>query len=143
MSSGNKSLNEILSLFEQSVLLLSQELNSSSHHRRENILSTLIDSYVRVKDILKEQSENLDTPSNECLFGENFESRLIRESTAKQKSKSVFTKDLCTGAPTCQISFFYNFLYLYIHLNRFHDSNRKIFKKHNNKEKIIFSSEPP
>ncbi|XP_066912456.1 uncharacterized protein [Clytia hemisphaerica] len=78
-------------LLDQTILLLSQIQNSCNYHRRENILSTLIDSSSRVKDILKNQSQELNKADNKHLFGEEFETKLIKDTKAIKKSESVFT----------------------------------------------------
>ena len=52
---------EIASLFEQTVLLVDQAFRSVAYQRRLNVLNTLIDNNVKVKDILKEPMLNLDT----------------------------------------------------------------------------------
>ena len=88
---NDEPLQEMSSLFEQTILLLSQACNSVAYYRRENILSTLIDSNAKVKDIIKQQSKDLDKASNEHLFGEDFEQKLIKDSKALKKSESVFT----------------------------------------------------
>ena len=71
-----ESLNEMSSLFEQTALLIAQTYNSVAHHRRANILSTLIDNQTKVKEILRDQSDEMDDPNNEFLFGDKFEERL-------------------------------------------------------------------
>jgi len=53
----------------QTMLLLSQTFNFTAHHKRDNILSTLIDSSVKVKDILKSQSKELDSFTNPVYLG--------------------------------------------------------------------------
>ena len=45
---------EIASLFEQTILLVGQAFNSVAYQRRLNVLNTLIDNSVKVKEILKE-----------------------------------------------------------------------------------------
>ena len=67
-------------------MLLAQVFNSLSHHRRENILSALMDSETRVKEILKTQSKSLDVASNEVLFGEEFESQLTQQRSQGYKT---------------------------------------------------------
>jgi len=57
-------LSEIAMLFDQVVLMVSQTSNSITHHRRDNILSTLIESSTKVKDILRDQSKELDASTN-------------------------------------------------------------------------------
>ena len=59
-----------------------------SYHRRENIISTLIDSSSKVKDILKHQSKDLNEPTNKFLFREEFETKMLKDSKAIKKSES-------------------------------------------------------
>ena len=77
---------EIATLFEQSILLISQAFNAMTYHRRLNILNTLIDNSIKVKEILKERSLDLDDMENPYLFGEKFE-KLIKITSSKQNSK--------------------------------------------------------
>ena len=65
--------------------------NSVAYQRRLNVLNTLIDNNVKVKEILKEPMLNIDAIDNVCLFGEKFEEQLPKITSAKQKSKSIFT----------------------------------------------------
>lgn len=87
----DEALKEVSNLFEQTILLLAQTHNSMAYHRRENVLSTLIDSTTKVKDILKNQSKELDAADNDCLFGDAFESKMIKDSKALKKSEGIFT----------------------------------------------------
>ena len=82
---------EIATLFEQSILLIGQAFNAITYHRPLNILNTLMDNSIKVKGILKERSLDLDDVENPYLFGEKFEKKLIKLTSAKQKSKSIFT----------------------------------------------------
>jgi len=84
-------LSEIAMLFDQVVLMVSQTSNSITHHRRDNILSTLIESSTKVKDILRDQSKELDASTNESLFGKDFQNQMIKDSKAVLKSKDLFT----------------------------------------------------
>jgi len=83
--------DEVTSLLEQTVLLVGQEFNASVYHRRESLLSSLILNNAKVKDILKKQSKDMNDPENTFLFGEEFESKLIKYSKAEQKTGSAFT----------------------------------------------------
>ena len=56
-----------------------------------NALSKLIATSTKVKEILKEQSLELGGIKNKCLFGEKFEEKLSKFTTAKQKSKIIST----------------------------------------------------
>ena len=62
---------EIVSLFEQTILLVGQGLNSVAYQRRLNVLNTLIENNVKVKEILKEPMLNLDAIDNDFIFGES------------------------------------------------------------------------
>ena len=73
------------------MMLIAQTHNTIAYHRRENVLATLIDSPSRVKEILKNQSKELNEASNKFLFGEEFESRLLKDSKAIKKSEKLFT----------------------------------------------------
>ena len=50
-----------------------------------------IPNSIKVKEILKEQSLELDATENEYLFGDKFEEKLSKITTAKQKPKTIFT----------------------------------------------------
>ena len=63
---------EIATLFEQSILLLGQAFNAITYRRRLNILNTLIDNSIKVKEVLKERSLDLDDMESPYLFGEKF-----------------------------------------------------------------------
>ncbi|XP_066912059.1 uncharacterized protein [Clytia hemisphaerica] len=87
----DESTKHLSHLLDQTILVLGQVQNAMNYHRRENVLSTLIDSSTRVKDILKNQSQELNLPNNNKLFGEEFENKLIKDTKAIKKSESVFT----------------------------------------------------
>ena len=55
------------------------------------MLSTLLDSSSKVKSTLKTQSKEFNSASNDHLFGEGFEEKLLKVSKAIQKSQTVFT----------------------------------------------------
>ena len=78
-------------LFDQAVLLVGQVYNSIGYQRRLNILLALINNNTKVKEILKEESLKLDDVDNGYLFGERFEKKLAKITSARQKSKSLFT----------------------------------------------------
>ena len=82
---------EIATLFEQSIILRGQAFNAVTYHRHLNILNALIDNSIKVKETLKERSFDLDDRENPYLFGEKFEEKLIKTTSTKQKSKSIFT----------------------------------------------------
>ena len=50
----------------------------------------LIPNSIKVKEILKEQSLELDAIENEYLLGDKFEEKLSKITTAKQKPKTIF-----------------------------------------------------
>ena len=88
---NDEPLQEMGTCFEQTIMLLAQAINSVGYYRRENILSTCIESTSRVKEILKKEAKELDDPKNKCLFGEDFESKLLKDSKALKKSEAIFT----------------------------------------------------
>eukprot|EP00111_Clytia_hemisphaerica_P010915 TCONS_00031971-protein len=77
--------------FEQAIMLLGQVSNSVMYYRRENVLSTLIESSAQIKEILQNQSKDMNDQSNSSLFGETFETKLIKDSKALKKSEAFFT----------------------------------------------------
>ena len=87
----NKCHGEVANLFEKTVLLTGRTYNSLAYQRRMNVLSTLIPNSTKVKEILKEQSLELDVIENKYLFGNKFKEKLSKITTAKQKSKAIFT----------------------------------------------------
>ena len=87
----NEGHREVVNLFEQTVLLTAQTYNFLAYQRRMNVLSKLIPNSTKVKEILKEQSLELDVIENKYLFGNKFEEKLSKITTAKQKSKAIFT----------------------------------------------------
>ena len=65
--------------------------NSVTYQRRLNVLNTLMDNSVKVKEVLNEPMLNLDAIDNDYLFAEKFEEQLSKITSAEQKSKSIFT----------------------------------------------------
>ena len=63
---------EIATLFEQSILLLGQAFNAITYHRRLNNLNTLMYNSIKVQEVLKERSLDLDDMESPYLFGEKF-----------------------------------------------------------------------
>ena len=82
---------EVASLFEQTVLSTAQTYNSLAYQRRMNVFSTFIPNSTKVKEILQKQALELDGIENKYLFGERFEKKPSKITTAKKKSKKVFT----------------------------------------------------
>ena len=64
-------LQETAMLFDKCLLLVAQSVNEISFQRRQSILSGLVSltNQNTVKDILKNQSETLDSADNTYLFG--------------------------------------------------------------------------
>ena len=55
-----------------------------------NILSTLLPNSTKAKEILKEQSLDLNEIENSYLSGKKFEEKLLKIISAKRKSKAIF-----------------------------------------------------
>ena len=53
-------------------------------------MNTLIDNSVKLKEVLKELSLDFDDMENPYLFGEKFDEKSIKVTSAIQKSKSIF-----------------------------------------------------
>ena len=84
------SLDEILSLLEQTICLVGQTRNSISYHRRYTILSG-VSSPQEAKNMLKNKTELLQT-TDENLFGKEFSDHLTESVKSKKSSKEVFLK---------------------------------------------------
>ena len=76
-------------LFDQTIVMLAQCFQEVSFQRRSAVLSKLISNPSVVKEILKNQSEKLNNPGNNLLFGPSFEEQLAKDSTARSKVKTV------------------------------------------------------
>ena len=83
--------HKVANLPKQTVLLNAQTYNSLLYQRHMNVLSMLISNSTKVKEVLKEQSLKLDGIENEYLFGEKCKEKLSKVTTAKIKSKTIFT----------------------------------------------------
>lgn len=84
-------LAEPSKLFDQCMILLAQAFNAISYQRRAAILSKLITSQSVVKEILRTQSDTLNNPGNDQLFGPSFDKQLADESSTRAKAKSIFS----------------------------------------------------
>ena len=78
---------EIAGSFEQTIPLNGQALNSITYWRRLNVIKTLIVNGTKVKEF----SLYFDNIRNPYLFGRKFEEKLMKITSAKQKSISIFT----------------------------------------------------
>ena len=75
---NNERMKECVTLFEQSVLLIGQVFNTLAYQRRRNALSTLIENNVRIKQIFKEPSLNMDDVDNNYLFGKKLRKSWVK-----------------------------------------------------------------
>ena len=78
-------------LSKQYFWLVKHAIHWLAYQRRKNILSTLIDNNTKVREILREQAENLDATENIYLVGEQFDETLAKIISVKHKSKLIFT----------------------------------------------------
>lgn len=83
--------NDIALFYEQTILLIVQAFNLLAYQRGLNILSTLIDNNMRVKETLREQTLEMDSIDNMYLFEDKFEKKLSKVMPTKQKSKFLLT----------------------------------------------------
>ena len=84
------SLDEILSLLEQSICLLGQISISILYHPRYNILLSVW-SPQEAKNMLKNKAELLQT-NDENIFGKQFSNHLTESVKSKKSSKEFFLK---------------------------------------------------
>ena len=83
------SLDDILSIVEQTICLLCQTSNSISYHRRYSILSIMC-SPLEANIMLKNK---LETKTNdEILFGKRFSDHLTESIKSRKSSNEVFLK---------------------------------------------------
>ena len=78
------SLPEILTILDQTVVLLGKTFNNISYTRRFNALKQITGDPRKTKQFLKEQNE-IFVKETQFLFREKFESDIIR--TAKKQTK--------------------------------------------------------
>jgi len=78
----------MMTLIDQSVLLLGQVNNSLNFQRRQNVLTALYNDKMQATTILKENDENFQ-PSSSKLFGSKFEKILIKKAKSKKVSKTI------------------------------------------------------
>ena len=71
-------------------MLLGQAFNNISYTRRFNALKQITGDPRKTKQLLKEKNE-IFVKETQFLFGEKFESDIIRTAKSKQKSKEVFS----------------------------------------------------
>jgi len=87
----DKHVEQCSKSFDQSIMLITQVFNSLSHRRWDNILTVLMDSPVKVKETLNNQTKVLDSPTNQFLFGDDFEAQLVKEAKSIKQSDGLFT----------------------------------------------------
>ena len=80
------SLPEILTNLGQTVTLLGQAFNNTSYTRRFNALKQINGDLRKTKQLLKENKNETFAKETQFLFGERFESDIIR--TAKRRLQS-------------------------------------------------------
>ena len=84
------SLPKILTNLDKTVMFLDQAFNNISYTRRFNALKQITGDPRKTKQLLKEKNE-IFVKETQYLFGEKFESDIIRTAKSKQKSKEVFS----------------------------------------------------
>ena len=70
-------------------MLLGQAFNNISYTRRFNAIKQITGDLRKTKQLLKEKNV-IFVKETQLLFGERFESDIIRTAKGKQKSKQVF-----------------------------------------------------
>ena len=82
------SLRDMLRYLDQTVALLGQVYNNISYTRRFNVLKQITGDPEKQKK-LKEKKEIFESENH--LFGEKFETDLVKTAKSKQKSREVLT----------------------------------------------------
>ena len=80
----------MLRYLDQTVVLLGQAYNNISYTRRFNVLKQITGDPRKTKKNLKEKKEIFEK-ENHYLFGEKFETDLVKTAKSKQKSREVLT----------------------------------------------------
>ena len=70
-------------------MLLGQAFNNISYTRRFNAIKQITGDLRKTKQLLKEKNV-IFVKETQLLFGERFETDIIRTAKSKQKSKQVF-----------------------------------------------------
>ena len=83
------SINDLLHYVEQTVLLLGQNSNAITYHRRLNVLGSVMTSQYQVKSILKEKASLLQK-HDEYLFGKKFRNHIADTIKSKKQTKEIF-----------------------------------------------------
>ena len=80
----------MLRYLDQTVVLLGQAYDNISYTRRFNVLKQITGDPRKTKKNLKEKKEIFEK-ENHYLFGEKFETDLVKTAKSKQKSREVLT----------------------------------------------------
>ena len=91
------SLDEVLSLLEQTICLLGETINSISYHWRYNNLSSVC-SHQEAKNMLENKVELLQT-NDKIFFRKEFSDHLTESVKSKKSSKQVFLTFDCSKKP--------------------------------------------
>ena len=83
------SINDLLHYVEQTVLLLGQNSNAITYHRRLNVLGSAMTSQYQVKSMLKEKASLLQK-HDEYLFGKKFRYHIADTIKSKKQTKEIF-----------------------------------------------------
>ena len=81
-------VSDLLLYLEQSVLLIGQQSNLITYHRRMNVMNNLMNP-AEVKSMLKEKASLLQQ-DDKNLFGKQFREHLTETIKAKKQSKEIF-----------------------------------------------------
>ena len=108
---ANLTIEDLLNLVQQAVLLVGQANNTIPYHRRLNALAGTMKSCSKAKSVIKDKSTLLENSGKE-LFGKEFCDQIIDKVNEQRESKellfNVFQQQY-TSRPfrkaTCKVSF--------------------------------------
>ena len=89
--------DKVITMLDQTVLLLGQVNNSINFQRRSNVMRALVKDKNKASTLIKD-NDDVFKPKSKKLFGSKFEKALKRKAKAKKASKSV----LCEFQPRKQ-----------------------------------------
>ena len=83
-------LGYMLRYLDQTVVSLGQAYHNISYTMRFHVLKQITGDPRKIKKVLKEKRETFES-ENQYLFGEKFETDLVKTAKSKQKSREVLT----------------------------------------------------
>ena len=76
-------------LFDQTVIVLGQAMNTCAYTRRFNILMEFFGDKLKVENLLRNSRASNAEDNNDCLLGQKYEEFMTKSLNLKSKSKEV------------------------------------------------------